>query len=96
MSRGTDEFTVQQLMNFIGEQMDDIENSMPEKYRNLGYAHINNVSALGSSAVTGRVDEIQKAQQRRNKLQELLWAVERKCVELYDKTPKLTDANGSD
>jgi hypothetical protein len=82
MSRGTDDFTVQQLMNFIGEQLATIDSRFDQMHRNLGYSFMSN--GPGDFITKSRSEEITNANTKRNILQELQYEIERKCGELYD------------
>jgi hypothetical protein len=84
VSRGTDNYTVQQLMNFISEQMEAIDNSYPKHYHDLGCALMRNLENKEAYPVNSRIFDLQELGKKRNTLQELLWNIERKCGELWD------------
>lgn len=83
MSRGTDDFTVQQLINFLGEKLAAIDEELPNQHRSLGYAYM---TANGNSSnVPWHAARIQDATERRTKLQQLAWDIESQCGELHSK-----------
>lgn len=85
MSRGTDDFTVQQVMNFIGEEIAAIDNALPEQHKNLGYAHMGYLDHHQPATVDWHVKRIQEADKKRDQLQQLSWDIERKCGELHSR-----------
>jgi hypothetical protein len=84
--RGTDDLTVQQLMNYLGDQISAIDTAFPKQHQDLGYAHMSNLETLLSYSVERRVTDIQNATKKHNELRELLWNIERECGKLHDKT----------
>lgn len=87
MVRGTDDYTVQDLLNYIGGKIAEIDASLPQKHTSLGYAHMRSSDDPRCYAVALHVTEIQSACAKRDELQRLSWDIERKCGELYDENP---------
>jgi hypothetical protein len=84
MSRGCDEFTVQQLLNFLGEKLCAIDEQMPELHRKIGYALMDGGGSEVRPQTVYHVNKVQEANALRTALQQLAWDIEREAGRLHD------------
>lgn len=91
MSRGTQDFTVQELMDFLYSQEQELREQMAEAFPRIGEAHI-----AGNKVWLDRErTDFYSRSDRASKLEEFRFEIERKCGELHDRKERETVAGKS-